>query len=415
MRQLIKISESGGHTVTGSDIVLGGHNPENAEAAEFLVYTMAVSGDNCELIRARERGIPVMERAEFLGRLSLNYQNIIAVSGSHGKTTATAMIAEIFRGKNPTVHIGGDYAGFKNPAGGAEFFITEACEYKKSFLHLRPSLAVVLNAELDHTDYYRGEADYFSAFRDFTALSKSATVFGDDQRLFDLAVQNGYTTFGFLPRNAYTARNIVRTKTGRVFDIYEKGAFLFGAELNLYGLHNVLNALAAVSAARAYGLEPDEIARAIARIDSVGRRFELLGTVNGARVYSDYAHHPGELNAMISAARETGGDKLTVVFEPHTYSRTLSLYREFALALSAADEAIVTPVYASREAPQPGVSSRLIFDELNRAGKAEASYCARYEEVFDKLKKTAGKNRIIVFAGAGTIDEMAREFVTMSG
>ncbi|MCL2797161.1 MAG: Mur ligase family protein [Firmicutes bacterium] len=322
------------------------------------------------------------------------------------------MVAEIFKGRNPTVHIGGDYPGFKNPAGGSEFFITEACEYHKSFLKLYPDFSLILNTELDHTDYYRGPEEYFAAFCDFAGQSEKASVLGDDDGLFCLAQCCGYATFGLSGRNDYTVKNVVKTACGRKFDICEKGALLVRAELNIPGAHNVLNALAAATAARAYGVSAEEIAAGLGRFQSVGRRFEFLGSKDGTRVYSDYAHHPTELAAMIASAREVNGGKLAVVFEPHTYTRTQSLYREFARSLSAADEVILAPVYASRDKPVKGVTSRLILEEMKRLGYRDGAYERRYEDIFERLKKSAGKNGVIVFAGAGTVDEFAREFVS---
>lgn len=410
MRRLSAIAAAAGHTVTGSDAQLSGHRPEYADRADLVVYTAAVPDDNCELLRARQRGIPVKSRAEFLGEIARGYKNTIAVSGSHGKTTATAMISEVFKDNDPTVHIGGEYAGFTSTSGGTEFFITEACEYKKSFLHLYPSLAVVLNTELDHTDFYKDDEAYFGAFQEFCAQSESALVFGDDPRLYNLAKKNGYVTFGLLPRNDYSAQNVVLTGAGRAFDICEQGVFLTRAELCAPGEHNLLNALAAAAAGRVYGLSGAQIAAGIARFRSVGRRFEFLGTAAGAKVYSDYAHHPTELSAMILSARELGFQKLTVVFEPHTYSRTQGLYREFARSLSAADEVYLMPVYAAREKPAMGANSGVIVREMRKNGKT-ARYCKSYQKVFKMLKKDSGEpSRAIVFAGAGTIDQSAREF-----
>ena len=410
MRRLAEIAESKGHTVTGSDAAFGGHDSKNVEKAELVVYSAAVEQNNCELVRARQKGIPSLERAEFLASLCAEYANTIALSGSHGKTTATAITAEIFKGKYPTVHIGGDYPGCSERPCGTEFFITEACEYKKSFLRLHPMLSVVLNTELDHTDFFKSEAEYFSAFVQFCAQSKTAAVFGDDPALFKLAKQNGYTTFGFLSRNDYSAQKIIRTESGRVFNIYERGKFLTQAELNLVGEHNVLNALAGAVAARSFGLSEKEIADGIKRFSKVARRFEFLGEVNGARVYSDYAHHPTEIVAMILSARETGAKKVTVVFEPHTYSRTQSLYRPFAKSLSSADEIFLMPIYASRERSQEGIGSWLILNEMRRI-KKQAVYFEGYDALFSKLHKTVGESQTIVFAGAGTIDEYARRFV----
>ncbi len=414
MVKLALISASAGHTVTGSDIAISGHRPENADGADLVVYSAAVAPDNCELVRAKERGIPIKTRAEFLAEVSARYQNVIAVAGSHGKTTASAMAAEVFKKRNPTVHIGGDYRGFPDPVGGNEFFITEACEYKKSFLQLKPAVAVVLNAELDHTDCYKTGGEYFAAFGEFCAGAGHCIVCGDDPCLLQIAGKSGCVTFGLLPHNDYTAKNIMLTEGGgRAFDIYEQGVFLTRTQINCPGAHNLLNALAAAAAGRVYGLSAAEISDGLERFSAVGRRLEHLGSVGGAQIYSDYAHHPTELSAMLACARELGFKKVTAVFQPHTYSRTLSLYREFAKSLAVADEVFLLPVYAAREEPIAGVDSGLIAEEIKKTG-GSAEYVTDIERLFRRLKASAAPGHAIFFAGAGTVDDHARKFTDRS-
>ena len=408
MRCLMQIASSDGHTVTGSDILHNGHNAQNVHGADMLIYTTAAGADNCEILKATQLGIPVLERAQYLGTVSRNYKNVIAVSGSHGKTTTTAILYEIFKAKKPTVHLGGDYSALPSPVGGKQFFIAEACEYKRGFLHLNPSLCVVLNSELDHTDYYRSEEDIFDAFRTFCAQSESAVVFGDDPRLAALAQKNGYITFGFSHGLDYTAKNIVlQSGGGYAFDIFAQGDFLTHAAIRVQGRHNILNALAAAAAAGVYGIPPKKIAEGIAAYSGVNRRNEFLGEVNGARIFSDYAHHPTELAALVSGAREAGIERLIIVFQPHTYSRTKNMAEQFAQSLSQADAVYLTPVYAAREKPQRGVTSASILKKIPH-GKA------RYYTSFSKLSKHLSgiikKNDTVIFTGAGTVDLLARKF-----
>jgi UDP-N-acetylmuramate--alanine ligase len=351
-----------------------------------------------------------MTRAEYLGKISAEYQNTVAVAGSHGKTTVTAMLAEIFNKRGPTVHMGGSYSGVTEPIGGKEFFITEACEYKRGFLSLKPSLGVVLNAELDHTDCYRNESDYFDAFKEFCLRCTRCVVFGDDEKLYKFAREHGFITAGFNKNNDYTVQNIMPVPGGKRFEVTERGNKLCTVSLPQLGLHSVLNALFAAAAARTASITTKEITDGLKRFKGVRRRFEFLGKKNGADIYSDYAHHPTELCALVETAKELDKKRLIIIFQPHTYTRTKSLKTEFAKCLCDADKVFLLPVYAAREKLFSGGKSNMIEKEMRRFGK-RAAVLKRADKLYKKLGDLLDKDAVAVFAGAGDVDDFARNFI----
>ena len=420
MKVLRRIVEAEGHRTTGSDASLCGHRASNVNNADLVVYTTAVGEDNCEVVQARRLGIPTVERAVFLGRVASAYQTTIAVSGSHGKTTATGFCASIFSGKNPTVHIGGLVGDEAGRIGDKDFFITEACEYKRGFLHLRPKVGIILNAELDHTDYYRDEADYFSAFSEFAQNCETVIVSAAQKFLCRSGGKEAFgrkekqtqkiITFGVDEDADYQAKNIERTAHGYRFDFFEYGEELGQLEIGIEGCHNILNALAAAAAARLCSLSIEEIESGMKNFGGAKRRFERLCTTDECTVISDYAHHPSELAASLKTARSiSGGKKVTFVFQPHTYTRLQSLLGDFAASLSKADRVILLPVFAAREKPLDGVSSKNLAAAVSNLGTA-AVHIETFAELFEYLVNTLTSGEIVVFAGAGDIDSAAREF-----
>ncbi|MDR2202547.1 MAG: UDP-N-acetylmuramate--L-alanine ligase [Clostridiales bacterium] len=460
MRALSCIMRSAGHSVTGSDIALAGHDAANVQNAHAVVYTNAVGEDNGELTYARALGIPVYERAQFLGVTAARYKSAVCVCGSHGKTTATGFCAEVFKSRNPVLHMGGAARGgelcinggvcggdlcaggdggaakkstrgnggeAKKPTygnGGAKkfaraggngaaqnngLFICESCEYRRGFLHLYPDIALVLNIELDHTDYYKDFDDYFSAFARFAAQSKFLILNGDDPACKRLYRAGESATFGLSPDCGFYAADIQKEPGGAYgFSLMYKGRREFAVTLRVEGRHNIYNALAAAAAGKVFGQSADEIKRGLAEFSGVRRRFEYLGGFNGSSVFSDYAHHPSELAACIATAKNRA-DKVIIIFEPHTYSRTASLADGFAESLSAADLVYILPVFAAREAPIPGVTSLNIVSAIQKSG-GRAEYMPSYADVFSALRNLRPSNAAIVFAGAGSIDNAAREF-----
>ena len=406
MRTLRTITARLGHETSGSDLTTGGHDPNNVKGANLVVFTGAISADNPELSAARENGVPTIERSEYLAAIAASFGRVIAIAGSHGKTTATALTAAATACLNPTVHIGGEYAGGGN---GNEYFITEACEFRRSFLMLAPDVGVILNADLDHTDCYKTEAEAVEAFLAFGRRCRKLCVNGDDPRL---GIDHpDKITFGLGENCDVRAVGLCADGENRYsFSLFCLGVNMGRLDLSLVGRHNVYNALAAASVALGEGVSMSEIARAFVGFKGVARRMETLGYVRGARVIADYAHHPPEIRALIAALRPRA--RLIVVFEPHTYSRTRDLFDKFATCFRGADEVVFLPVFAAREKTGEVTS----VDLYNAVSKImPARYFGSYAEAENYLSGEIGEGDIVVFAGAGTIYSAAADFAKRAG
>lgn len=411
MRLLMQMAAADGATVTGSDIRTTGHRAELCAGADLAVYSSAIPDDNVEMEYARTHGIRLLSRAQFLGQTARKFSRVIAVAGSHGKTTATAMLGCIFAPWRPSVHLGGECEGI-DCVGGKKFFLTEACEYRRNFLHLSPHIAVVLNVELDHTDYYRDLADITDAFASFASSAPTRICNGDDINSAPL-LRRGCITFGLGERNDYRARNITYTRHGTLFTLVRGARELGAVSLKVWGEHNVYNALAAAAAASQAGLSFADVQRGLAAFCGVKRRQEKLGTYGGCDVFTDYAHHPHEIESTVACLRAAGYKKIAAVFEPHTYTRTQTLLKGFARALRAADDIVLAEVYAAREKPVAGVSGQLLARALLDKGVAARCY-STYFEVAAAARAFTSRNDALVFMGAGDIDILARAFVAQT-
>ena len=372
MCPLAEIMISEGFEVSGSDMndgdtlrriisygipVYMGHKAENVEGAELVVYTAAVKQDNIELVTARQNGIPTIERSVMLGIVSRRYKRSIAVSGTHGKTTTTAMISQILigSGAEPTAIIGGTLpsVGGNSYVGKSDIIVCEACEYVDSFLQITPAVAVILNVDADHLDYFENMDNIKKSFRKFVAQTSNAVIVnGDDKNALDCVNETDLKvlTFGFGENNTYRA--VMTSPESTVydaFDFYYNNEKLCNIELSVPGKHNVYNALAAASAAHFAGVSPEAISENLHKFTGVHRRFEVLGKHCGITVADDFAHHPTEITAALSAAMKMGFRKVWNVFQPHTYSRTAMLLDDFAKALSIVDEAVILEILPVRE------------------------------------------------------------------
>ncbi|MCH5161055.1 MAG: UDP-N-acetylmuramate--L-alanine ligase [Clostridiales bacterium] len=397
MRALSELAETFGHTVTGSDANLSGHNEHNVDGANLVVYTNAVPQDNVELKRARFLGIPTIERATYLGEVAANYRDVIAVAGCHGKSTTAAMLGAAFSPLNPTLHVGAFGASH---VGGRKFFITEACEYKGSFLHLKPDIAVILNIGYDHPDYYRDKSDVTKAFRNFASSAHTVIVNGDDEECKTFA---NCVTFGIGEGNTYRAVDIETNGGYRAFTLYVNGKRAVRVSLSIAGGHNVYNALASLAAADACKIPLYIAARNIGTFHGVPRRFERKGIAYNKSIFVDYAHHPDEIAATIRTAREIY-PSVAVVFQPHTYSRTKALFGEFVDALSLADSVILAPIYSARELDDLGVSSEELAAAISSRGK-RAQYC---DSIFSSVESAKLlPEKALIFMGAGDINSGA--------
>lgn len=418
MRPLGLVLRSQGLVISGSDMnasvstdelmkhgidVHIGHQASNIEGANCLIRTAAAHNDNPEIAAARALGIPVFERAQAWGVIMRNYPNAICVAGTHGKTTTTSMITQIFMEakKDPTVMIGGTLpliqAGHR--VGTGDTIILESCEYCNSFLNFYPTVALILNIEADHLDFFKDLKDIQNSFRKFAMLvpeDGKIIANGDDRNTMDALNGLPCVTFGLNPTNSIYGANF--SKDWSKFDVYCQGQLYANVQLAVVGRHNALNAIAACAAAYHAGLPGAVVERALARFSGAGRRMELKGTYHGAKVYDDYAHHPSELHALLTAARAMDYRRVICAFQPHTYTRTHALFDDFVRELRLADVAILTDIYAARERNLIGISSKQIADQV-----PNAVYCPSLQDVTAYLREIAQEGDLILTVGAGDI------------
>lgn len=421
MCPLAEILISKGYEVSGSDMSDGdtlqrikgygipvymGHAAENINGAELVVYTAAVKQDNPELVAAREKNIPTIERSVMLGILSRVYKNAVAVSGTHGKTTTTAMISQILIGSKfePTAIIGGKLPliGGNSYVGTSDTMVCEACEYVDSFLQITPAVSVILNVDADHLDYFENLENIKKSFGKFVAQTSDAVIVnGDDENALD-SVKNAsikVLTFGFGNDNDFRAvMTSPDTTVYDTFDFYYKDKKLCGIALSVPGKHNVYNALAAASTAYYLGVQPDDIAEHLNKFTGVHRRFEILGKHCGITVADDFAHHPTEITAALTAAMNMGFKKVWNVFQPHTYSRTAVLLDDFAKALSIVDEAVILEILPVRETNTYNIYNT----DLGK--KVKGSKCIdSFEDAAKYVCENAQPGDLILTMGGGNV------------
>ncbi len=393
------------------------HRAENIEGADAVVYTGAVSFDNPELAEALRRGIPIIYRADLLGYIMKNYVHRIGVAGMHGKSTCTSMLAHLFmrEGRKPTVISGAETEemGGAYTVGEKEYFIFEACEYKDSFLSFFPTVSIVLDIDLDHTDYFTGGLSQIK--RSFTQYANlpfagdgifpfSVLCADDEHTRAILPDVQDAVTFGVRSEDVtYRAVNVQESHGRYSFDILKMGEFLTHIDLFVVGFHNIYNALASAAVGDMLGLSPLEISDGLDTFKGLRRRFEYKGEVNGAGVYIDYAHHPSEIKATLAGAKKMTKGRLLCFFEPHTYSRTASLFEEFASAFTDAYSIGFLDIYAAREANTTGVTSAKLA-----AATPKGSYVSSYEEAANLIRTTAKNDDTVMILGAGTVDKIAK-------
>ncbi len=397
-----------------------GHNAENLKNCDLVIRTAAIHDDNPEIAGAVSRGIPVYERAQAWGAIMRQYQNAVCISGTHGKTTTTSMTTHIFMASqaDPTVMIGGTlpllHSGYR--VGTGDTIILESCEYCNSFLNFFPTIAVILNVEADHLDFFKDLKDVEHSFRAFADLipDRGYTVANwDDQGVRETL--EGYThnlfTFSVNDKTARChADNVAFYDGFPSFDVVVDGALYAHVDLHVPGNHNISNALAAASAAYLLGIEGSAVQEGLKTFLGAGRRFEHKGTYHGAQVYDDYAHHPGELHALLSTVRNLPYQRVICAFQPHTYTRTAALFDEFVAELKNADVAILAEIYAARESNDIGISSRDLAEKIDGA-----IYCATLEEVTNTLASLAQPGDLILTVGAGDIYRAGEKLLERSG
>jgi len=422
MSSLALLARRAGYLVSGSDrsdsalveecrkagckITLG-HFAESVEGADAVIYTAAVSFDSPELKRASELAIPCFSRAEFLGEVMLAYPCRIGISGTHGKTTTTSMTAHILidNQKDPTVANGAVSAALGGSAlrvGGEDFFVYEACEYKASFHSFFPTVAIITNVELDHTDYYTSLAHITDSFRTSLKDAEVAIVNGDDENALEAASDFSGRLIRFSLKDEtadYFAKDIAFVDGRGRFTLCQNGREVSEVSLPMIGHFNIANALAAIAATSCCGVSLADAAESLKSFGGAARRFELKFKQNGITVFDDYAHHPSEIAATLAGAKHTGAKRIITVFQPHTYSRTHDLFDGFVGALSASDVVILPDIYAARESDTLGVSS----EKLANAIGEKAMYMKSFEEIAAYLAGEAREGDLILTMGAGDV------------
>lgn len=388
--------------------VFEGHDAAHTEGFTVFVYNAAIHPDNPEFTEAQRRGNYLIYRADFLGYIVSGYENSVGVAGTHGKSTTTAMLglAMLDAGLDPTVLDGAVVPAFNSAYrhGGDKYLCFEACEYKDSFLSFFPKIALVLNAELDHVDYFGSFDNYLRSFRQYLSQSPYAVVNTDSDGAGRAC--EGYSgrliTCGYKKPGAFiTAGNIAEDRGHPSFDIYTGDTLYAKVSLGVFGTHNISNALCCAGVCYLLGISGDALASALSSFGGVKRRFEYKLSYNGARIYDDYAHHPTEIKATLAAAREVTAGKLYIVFQPHTYSRTHDLYPQFLTAFADCDEVIFADIYAARETDTLGMSAqKLAKDVENGKYVGDTAHIAAY------LKSVLKPGDAAVITGAGNIDSV---------
>ncbi|MGE5327897.1 MAG: UDP-N-acetylmuramate--L-alanine ligase [Deltaproteobacteria bacterium] len=388
------------------------HQAENVDGAAAVVYTAAVKPDNPEIIRAKELNLPLVDRATLLGEITGIYQKTIAVSGTHGKTTTTSMIAVTLTecGLDPTVLVGGELGsiGGNYRIGSSNFLVTEACEYVESFLKFYPDCGVILNVEMDHLDFFKDIEHVKSSFLKFgNKVSDSGAVIGnfDDENVVEIFkdINRKKISFGITNNADWKAEDISFNARGCAgFSVFHDGLYIGNIQLSIPGRHNVYNALACISACSYYGAEFEKIKASLERFTGVKRRFEYVGEINGVRIVDDYAHHPSEVKATLDAASKQNPNSLWCIFQPHTYTRTKSLLQEFSTAFGTANRVVITDIYAARETNTGMIHSKDLVDAINKE-TSNAVYAYSFEEAVRLIKEEAKPGDLVITMGAGNI------------
>lgn len=388
----------------GINVVYGDTIPSLDEVG-LIVYTAAIKEDDPILSLARKKDIPCVVRAPFLGELMKCYGNRIGVSGTHGKSTTSGMISQIFMSAetDPTIMIGADLPGLGSglKIGGKESFVFEACEYKDSFLSFNPTLSVVLNVELDHTDYFLSIDQMKNSYSRFMEISGLALVCKDNENAIDSANRYGGKAYFYSVKDEsadFYAKNIMTSKGFAEFDAYADGQLLTHISLKVPGKFQVSNALAAIGAAYLSGISAEDIKKGLEAFRGVGRRFQYRGEYNGAEIYDDYAHHPDEIRATLATAKAMERKRVFVIYQPHTYTRTHDLFDAFASSFDDCYEVVFADIYAAREQNLCGISSKNLADAVKN-GK----YVGDFNAISDYIKTQLTDDDLLIIMGAGDI------------
>ena len=394
------------------------HSSKNISGQDLVVYSGAIKSDNPELVEAKKQNIPCIERSEYLGFWSEKFAKSIAVGGTHGKTTTTSMLAKCFIDAKlkPEVHLGGEVDFLKGSVrAGEKIFITEACEYRKSFLKLKRDYAILLNMEADHLDYYKTMQNLQNSFLQF---ANKANILVTSYELFTkYKFKSNVITVSLNNEKAiYYAKNInlIGNAGGHSFEVYKNGQFYYNFAINVLGEFNVFNALCVIAMCDIFGIEKSSIYNSLLSFKGAKRRFENLGNLNNAKVIHDYAHHPTEISKVINAFRSYFKGELVVLFQPHTYSRTKDLLNEFIVALSSPmiDTLIMLPTYPAREKPKDGISAFELSKHIKQKRK-NCFYMTPKKASKYLYEQSQNNNIAYLILGAGDIEQFARKLIKL--
>ncbi|MCL1882052.1 MAG: UDP-N-acetylmuramate--L-alanine ligase [Oscillospiraceae bacterium] len=406
--------------------VFMGHSPENVVNASAIVRSAAISDDNPEIIKARELRIPVIERSELLGYITKQYNKAVCVSGTHGKTTVSSMLAYIFMNgdcfeqTDISAVIGGKLKildGGSGRSGGSDIMICEACEYADTFLQLAPNVSVIINIDEDHLEYFGSMDNLRLSFTKFCNITTDYLVVNGDDANTMLAVKNSefsgkVVTFGKSASNDFYPLELNGNAKGggNVFELVHNGQSLTTIRLNVPGEHNALNAVCACAVATTLGCSPDTLSKGLEAFTGARRRFEILGEVNGITVADDYAHHPAEITVTLKAAKSMGYERVWAVHQPFTYSRTKSMLGEFAKALSIADEITLTEIMGSREVDPGDIHSADLVREISKCGK-NCDYFSTFDDVANEIVENCRTHDLIITLGCGDVNKIAHNII----
>lgn len=436
MSGIAKILLSLNWKVSGSDIkysyvmkrlqnlgatVYKGHRKENITSPDIVVVSSAISPDNPEILEAKKKNIPVIQRAEMLQML-MEGKFGIAVAGTHGKTTTTSMIALSLEksGYDPTIVIGGELndIGGNAKLGESKYIVVEADESDASFLKLSPEVVVVTNIEADHLDYHKTLKNIISSFEEFVrkvSNSGFAVLCKDHPNVKKIIkrIDNvKYITYGIKEDVDFTAKNFLKRENGISFDVFYKNERLGEINLKIPGIHNVLNALACIACSMELGLPFKEVSQTLSSFSGVRRRFQILGEVDEILIIDDYAHHPTEIDATLLAAKQTYNNrKIICIFQPHRYTRTKILLEEFANSFNYADFVIITEIYSAMEPEIPGVDASLIVELMKKKKNKKVKYIKDNTEIVEEVLKICKKKDIIITMGAGDIYKVGKKIL----
>lgn len=400
-----------------------GQSKDNVLGADLVVYTDAISPDNEELLSAISSSAVVVDRATFLGSIMKNYKHSIAVSGTHGKTTTTSMIASIINKSklDPTILLGGqlDDIGGNIKLGSNDYLLTEACEYKANILKYFPTMAIVLNIDEDHLDFFKNITHIKDTFRSFLVNLSSddhSLLNFDDPNIKSISsgLKSKVISFGIEEDSDYMAKNIEFDDNGfPKFDVFYKGYFILNIKLSVMGIHNIYNSLAAIAACHIIGIESSQIKNYLSEYTGVHRRLEHKGFIGDIRIIDDYAHHPTEIKASLDALRKSTQEKIYCIFQPHTFTRTKTLLESFSEAFKDADVVIIADIYAARETDCGEIHSKDLVKRINEKGK-NALYLSSFEEIESYILEEASNQDLIVTMGAGNIYQIGDNLISKS-